>query len=741
MPNSSLAIYTLENEYIRFSLIPASNSWRLEDQRAGVTWSNTPGEAWVYILSGDQRFPLSLVTVENTEAALRGCFVDRDGIDHGFALVFRLLGESLQVFLNAYESASSSATLFGVKATPVGSALPTIELLGIEARADEVGEALLPIRMGLLLPARGAHSLDMHLETYEYEGLHLAMAGLFKSGAALVTTWHDPYIVVHLSRHVEGTSRLCMSFELSKSARSLQLQCLGKGDISIVAKAYRRRATELGYCIPWDEKLRSKPQAKRLFGAGNFKLWTALDRRVGEDLVEKSVTVHWTFDEVAQIAEHLKHDLKLDDMLFHLGGWTNGGYDCRHPDIMPANPECGGNEGLAACAQRVQACGYLFCLHDNYQDMYRDAPSWGEQWLQKNPDGSLVTGGLWLGGRAYITCSREAVRLAKRPQNLTQVRDMIHPDLYFIDTTYAVAPQECFDPRHPLTRQDDIYWKAAISDYARSIIGMFGSECGREWAVPHADFFEGLASVHGKDFHFLKPDELDGYSVPFFDMVFHDCIAIYGKYGYHPAEMASQIIRHAAMGRTLYYHSVGDHLYWEDPATRMELPTTSGLADPAIFTRAHNGWAEGFCLWDRFIKNTQEVLGPLNKRTSQAIINLYEFLDEARLIPKTTFSNSVTVVVNGSGKNYTLSSTWWGEVILPPYGLLIEAGDFIAFLARSWNGYYYQNPGLFTLTSLDNKPLLDSNHVRVFHGFGDASLMWNGKVHEVRREEVINKNP
>ena len=50
----------------------------------------------------------------------------------------------------------------------------------------------------------------------------------------------------------------------------------------------------------------------------------------------------------------------MSDVLFHLGGWTRYGYDCRHPDIMPANPECGGNEGLAECARRVQALGYTF---------------------------------------------------------------------------------------------------------------------------------------------------------------------------------------------------------------------------------------------------------------------------------------------------------------------------------------------------------------------------------------------
>src|SRR5690606_3091546 len=102
--------------------------------------------------------------------------------------------------------------------------------------------------------------------------------------------------------------------------------------------------------------------------------------------------------------------------------------------------------------------------------------------------------------------------LAKRPQNLPSVRANIAPDLYFIDTTYAVGPQTCADPRHPLTRAQDIERKAELSDYARDTIGMFGSECGREWAIPHADFFEGLVAVSGKYYHgqTLQPETCGG---------------------------------------------------------------------------------------------------------------------------------------------------------------------------------------------------------------------------------------
>jgi hypothetical protein len=717
----------LESPEIRFCLSPQQNAWSLTDKRGRVAWGNADDlGSWIALVSGvgDQakRIALTVASVEKKQDALACRLASLAGKDSGLSAVFRVVDDALLVYLEAGP----------------GEPFPTVELFitGLEASAAEGGEALIPVRMGLLVQAPG-EPFAQRFGTYEYEGAHMAMAGLFQSGAALMASWGDPYVTLNLSRVVEGdTPVLRMGFTLTKTARSLQLRCLGKGGLSALAEAYRARAEALGYRRTWVDKRKERPQVDRLFGASNFKLWTALARRIDENLVEQSVEIKWTFDEVAQIAEHLRNDLELDGVLFHLGGWTHYGYDCKHPDIMPANPECGGNEGLVDCARRVQACGYLFCLHDNVQDMYRDAPSWDERWLQKEADGSPHKGGVWLGGQAYYTCAREALKLAQRPQNLPLVRDVVHPDLYFIDTTYAVGPQECYDPRHPLTKQEDIHWKQALSDYARGLFGMFGSECGREWAVPHADFFEGLASVSGRYYHRLYPEELGGVVVPFFDMVFRDCIAIHGKYGYRPEEMAEQVIHHVAMGRTLYYHSVPAHLYWEEDP-RDEIPWPDGPYDAAVFTRAHNGWAEGMCRWDRFIKNTHEVLSPLNRLTSETLIERYDFLDEQRLVRKTTFGNGVTAVVNGSAEVYEARSTICGTVRLPSYGFLVEAGTFVAFHALSWGGIAYDAPVLFTLTSLDGRSLAESEEVRVFHGFGDARLSWRGGVVEAKRERVV----
>ena len=86
-------------------------------------------------------------------------------------------------------------------------------------------------------------------------------------------------------------------------------------------------------------------------------------------------------------------------------------------------------------------------------------------------------------------------------------------------------------------------WKQALSDYARQVFGIFGSEDGREWAIPHSDFFEGLTGVEGTWYHdknLLK--ETGGVSVPLFELVYRDCIALYGKYGFDISKSADYVL-------------------------------------------------------------------------------------------------------------------------------------------------------------------------------------------------------
>ncbi len=632
---------------------------------------------------------------------------------------------------------------------------PSLEVVSVRLLDDalsvastEQGYAVIPIREGLMVPADSGLAFTNAFATYAYEGCHMAMAGLVKNGAAAMILWDDPNASFIL-KSIPGDKtsakpqRLFSSVEL-RGGRGLQLQFLGYGDYLTIGNAYRDIARRNEWLVTWDDKLRQHPADSQLFGAINFKLWSVLERQMNAASDrEISVKTNWTFAEAAQVAEHLKHDLRLEHVLFTLGGWIHRGYDNQHPDILPAAPECGGTEGLAACARRVKDLGYLFCLHDNYQDIYRDSPSWNESLVMRRHDGKLAEGGDWAGGHAYLVCSRKGLELAQRTQNLAAVKQLINPSAYFIDTTYAAGLQECFDTNHPLSRSDDLRYKAALSDYARELFGMFGSECGREWAVPHADFFEGYTGVSGRWYHDEKlPAKFGGVVVPLFEIAFHDTIAAYGKYGYDIHRSAEYVLTQMLLGRTLNYHDVPAHLYWQRKEGKWEenpMPAP-GTPNPAAFVRGDSGWAAGMHPFDRFVKNTYEAMSPLNELAAQLRVTGHSFLTPDRKVQQSVFGvkrKKITVTINTGATNYTCNSLAGGAVGLPPFGFLIESLDFVAFHALSWRGLQYPAPVLFTLRSLDNQPLARSGKVRVYHGFGNPRIvMPKGEV-TVAREEII----
>ncbi|HRR82065.1 MAG TPA: DUF5696 domain-containing protein [Planctomycetota bacterium] len=837
----------LESEAMRVEADSASGRWALLDKASGVRWPSA-GEA------SPGASPALLGGFSDATAAPEAITLSkRNGAGVRFALVDG--GRTLEV---SYKDAGEVRAL--------ADALRVTDAEG--------GYLVVPCREGLLLRADSGRSFQRTFGTSEYEGCHMNMLGLVKAGSALVVSWDDAYVFPEVQsvqpREAAPKQHLTTTLALRRSANVLRLTPLGKGDWNTLAAGYRRIAEGKGIAATLRAKIQRNAKAELMLGAANVKLWTCLARKRNEEsTADESVKVRWTFDEAAQIAEHLRKDLGIERCLFILGGWTEGGYDCRHPDNLPANPECGGNAALADAVRRIQALGYLACLHDNVQDMYRDAKSWNPAFIEKDAKGELVKGGRWLGGRAYMVCAPKQLELAQRPQNLPETQKLFAPWSYFIDTTYAVGPRECHDPAHPLGRNDDIAWKIKLSAYARDVFGLFGSECGREWALPCSDFFEGLVGVSGKYFHSLDPASLGAIVIPFWEMVYHDCQVAYGKYGYAAEQAAEYVAHHVLCARPLHYHSVPDHLYWKQPAPpgadavaarprvvsveaaekgafriryawdvegdvagdwrvfvhfgtdadilfqddhaaapptsqwkkgqtvelgprtvavppnlraaavdvymglfsptdvagRARLPGADGqrrvlagrlvlkpelkfepraASAPALsrsaFTRCDGGWAEGLHPTDVFLKNTHEVLGPLNEATAHRRLTRLELLKPDGSLRRAVYGEgkeAVAVVVNFGAADAEADSTLGGRVVLPPWGFVAEAPRFAAFYAKSWGGQSYPEGALFTVRAAEGDTLAAATQVRVFHGFGQPTLAWRGTRSTVPREATL----
>lgn len=89
-------------------------------------------------------------------------------------------------------------------------------------------------------------------------------------------------------------------------------------------------------------------------------------------------------------AENLR-DLKdngIDHVAIINHVWQRWGYDVKLPDHVPANPGLGGDEGMIAFGKAANESGYVWSVHENYIDLYPDAPSYDETAAVLRADGS-----------------------------------------------------------------------------------------------------------------------------------------------------------------------------------------------------------------------------------------------------------------------------------------------------------------------------------------------------------------
>lgn len=129
--------------------------------------------------------------------------------------------------------------------------------------------------------------------------------------------------------------------------------------------------------------------------------------------------------------------------------WQRYGYDVKLPDHLPANPDFGGDEGLIAFGQAANQCGYTWSLHENYIDLYPDAPSYDPAARVLRADGTPSPA--WFnagtGVQSYgLKCNRA---LGYARQNAPEIHRRFQTTAAYLDV------HTCVPPWHQLDHQAD----------------------------------------------------------------------------------------------------------------------------------------------------------------------------------------------------------------------------------------------------------------------------------------------
>lgn len=143
---------------------------------------------------------------------------------------------------------------------------------------------------------------------------------------------------------------------------------------------------------------------------------------VSKYIVESSKRV--VFDDWQSFNNGIPNIKRLNDIgvknIWHIVHiWQYKGYDVALPDVFPANPNYGGNEALLQLSNFNKSLGNLFCLHENYIDIFTESEKFNKKYLGLGSDNKYIFN--WL-----------------QP--------------YTLDTSYISKPTELFNLMGPVTQ-------------------------------------------------------------------------------------------------------------------------------------------------------------------------------------------------------------------------------------------------------------------------------------------------
>ncbi len=249
--------------------------------------------------------------------------------------------------------------------------------------------------------------------------------------------------------------------------------------------------------------------------------WKPVPTKIANQTLENEPPMHiaCTFAQVEKIMEsYYKAGIKKVE--FSLVGWNIRGHDGRWPQILPADPDLGGEEGLKRLIATAKRLGFALTCHTNSTDAYSIAENFSEDDIIRRADGSLdILCTRWAGGSTYNICPTSALRLAK--ETLPAVKELGFGVNHYIDVITCVKPRTCYSDKHPVnSKQCTKLWNE-LFEYAHTLFGGASCEGPSDYYLKHIDYVL-YVSFYNNEKHKLNPiiDEF----VPFWQLVFHGIV-------------------------------------------------------------------------------------------------------------------------------------------------------------------------------------------------------------------------
>ena len=502
--------YTPETSALTVAVEGSSTLW---------SWANDP----FIVLSDGKSLPFSKATCESREivtGVIRGVRATYKGFTDDEGNVYPYVVETCV-------SVNPNTGFLKAEARLDGDGMGEISALAYPPRMKfEVpeghGYTVLPRMQGTILPA--GHNYKFKDGLIFERDAYIPVYGQIQDGCGYTAIIDTPYDARYSVVGEEIQPYFVTSLGQMRYARAMLYDFFPEGDFNTVAKTYRGYLSERGEIVTLKEKIARNPKIEYLLGCPVVHTWSGIHIHPASHFYDpihpENNDYHCAFSETARLLRALK-EKGADKVYLHLDGWGKQGYDNLHPDPFPVHEGAGGAEGMKALQETCTELGYYFGIHDQYRDYYYDAPSFDLNNALVDINGVHPYHDFWNGGPHSFLCAKLALDYVRRNYDEFE-RLGIKLDGSYLDVFSVVELDACFNPEHPMTRQE----------CAEARVRCFNLLTDRG-IVPSSEETVGfamgaLALCHHAPFYTTNWEDRNatnvGIPIPFFSLVYHECI-------------------------------------------------------------------------------------------------------------------------------------------------------------------------------------------------------------------------
>jgi hypothetical protein len=297
-----------------------------------------------------------------------------------------------------------------------------------------------------------------------------------------------------------------------------------------MARLYREHQLKNGF-KPIKERL--TPELEYSAHAPNIRIrmgWKPVPCQIPHQTLDNEPPLHTacTFYDVIALMEEYKA-LGIEKAEICLVGWNSKGHDGRWPQVLPIDPEFGGEEALRLAIKRAEELGYVMTSHTNITDNYTIANCYDENLITVKKDGNLeVEATRWGGGRTYNLCPQHAWETYHRMHD--PVKELGFRGTQYIDVMTCIPARVCYHKDHPVNKQECADYYNKIFAETQKMFGAAGSEGAYDHSLKNCDYtlyvsFLDYKNDEGEDVKpTLKRNPFCEKYIPFWQLVYHGIV-------------------------------------------------------------------------------------------------------------------------------------------------------------------------------------------------------------------------